>query len=84
MTIQEKALPKVVSTNRDRFVRIVEKRVNRILTALDSLGNCSNKKNYEYSQEDIRKVFGAIDKKTSEIRMRFQDQPKDRATFRLG
>ena len=59
-------------TNRERFVRFVEKRVNRILDALDSLGNCSNRRNYDYSDTDVKKIFGAIEKKVKETRLMFQ------------
>jgi len=59
-------------TNRERFVRFVEKRVNRILDALDSLGNCSSRRNYDYSDTDVKKIFGAIEKKVKETRLMFQ------------
>jgi len=32
------------NVNRDRFVRIAERRVNKILDDYDALGRCSNKK----------------------------------------
>ena len=50
--------------NRDRFVRIVERRVNIVLNNLDSLGKCSNKKNYEYTDKDVKKIFNEIEKKS--------------------
>lgn len=56
---------------RERFVRIVERRVNAILNNLDSLGKCSNKRNYQYSEVDATKVFREIDKKTREIKALF-------------
>ena len=71
-------------TNRERFVRFVEKRVNRILDALDSLGNCSNRRNYDYSDTDVKKIFGAIEKKVKETRLMFQGTSEDRKRFTLG
>lgn len=70
-------------TNRDRFVRIIERRVNVILNNLDSLGKCSNKKNYEYSEADIKKIFSEIDKKTKEIRAMFDGKKKNNKVFKL-
>ena len=68
---------------RDRFVRIVEKRVNSILTNFDSLGRCSNKKNYGYSEKDVRAIFSEIDKKSKEIRRLFNGKTNDGKVFKL-
>ena len=43
-------------TKRERFVRIAEARTNKILEMMRLLGNCSSKGNYEYTEEDIRKM----------------------------
>ena len=69
--------------NRDRFVRIAENRVNRILDALDSLGNCSNKRNYDYSDSDVKKMFSEIEKKLKETRSMFQAPAEMRKRFTL-
>lgn len=49
-------------TKRERFVRIAEARTNKILEMMRLLGNCSSKSNYEYSEEDIKKIFGALER----------------------
>ena len=51
-----------MENKRDRFVRIVEARTNKILDMLRLLANCANKSNYEYDEEDIKQIFFAIDK----------------------
>jgi len=71
-------------SKRDRFVRIVERRVNVIINNLDSLGKCANKKNYEYTDNDIKKIFGEIDKKTKEIRAIFAGKSTSKRGFELG
>lgn len=68
---------------RDRFIRIVEKRVNNILQNLDSLGNCSNKRNYEYSEKDVKVIFNEIEKKVKEIKGKFDDISSRKSSFRL-
>ncbi len=50
-----------METKREKFIRVAENRTNRILKDLELLGNCSNKSNYEYSHEDVKKIFSAID-----------------------
>lgn len=59
-------------TNRQRFVRFVERRVNRILDSLDNLGRCSNRKNYDYTDADVKKIFNTIEKKVQETKLMFE------------
>ena len=56
---------------RERFVRIAEARTNKILEMMRLLGNCSSKANYEYSDEDIKKIFGALEKEIKNTKNRF-------------
>jgi hypothetical protein len=69
--------------NRERFVRIAENRVNRILDALDSLGNCSNRRNYDYTETDVKKIFTEIEKKVKETRSMFQETAEEKKRFTL-
>jgi hypothetical protein len=69
--------------NRERFIRIAENRVNRILDAMDSLGNCSNRRNYDYSDTDVKKIFSEIEKKAKETRSRFQATAEEKKRFTL-
>jgi len=45
----------------ERFVRIAEARTNKIIDMIQLLGNCSNRATYDYSKEDVKKIFGAIE-----------------------
>ena len=56
---------------RDRFVRIATKRTNQVLNELRKLGNCSNKRMYEFSDDDVKKIFRAIKKETDRIEKLF-------------
>lgn len=64
-------------TNRVRFVRIIERRVNITLKNLDSIGKCSTRKNYEYSDEDVRKIFSEIEKKCKQVKSMFRGLKND-------
>jgi hypothetical protein len=59
------------SLRRERFENVAARRTQKILDLLDILGNCSNKSNYEYNDEDIRKMFLAIEHKTKNIKSAF-------------
>ena len=41
----------------DRFIRIAETRTNKIIDMIRLLGNCSNTATYEYSEDDVKKIF---------------------------
>lgn len=65
-------------TRAERFKELAPKRTRGILKALEILGNCSNKSGYEYTDQDILKIFGAIDKKVAETKARFSATGKDK------
>jgi hypothetical protein len=69
---------------RDRFVRIAERRVNNIFDALDSLGKCANKKNYEYGEDDVKRIFSAIDKKIKDTKHLYQNSNTKKKRFSLS
>lgn len=58
-------------TKREKFVRLAEARTNKIIEMLRLLGNCSSKANYEYTDDDIRKIFSTIDKEVKKTKNRF-------------
>lgn len=62
------------SERRKRFEKVASKRVQFIIDKLDLLGNCSNRSNYEYSEEDVRKMFGAIKSRTKQIEALFKEE----------
>lgn len=58
-------------TKRQRFVRLAEARTNKILEMMRLLGNCSSKANYDYTEEDIKKIFNALEKELKNTKNRF-------------
>lgn len=58
-------------TKRERFVRLAEARTNKILEMMRLLGNCSSKSNYEYTDEDIKKIFSALEKELKNTKNKF-------------
>lgn len=67
---------------KERFVRIAEKRTNKILEQLRLLGNCSNKNNYEYTDEDIKKIFNVIESELKNTKIRFASK-QSKEKFKL-
>ena len=58
-------------TKEGRFKRIATKRTQRILDDFRLLGNCANTSTYSYSEDDINKVFSAIDQEYKRVRVLF-------------
>lgn len=58
---------------RIKFVELAESRVNRILAGLDSLSKLSNRRNYEYDEQQVRKIFKAISDKVKATEQQFTD-----------
>lgn len=64
----------MVDDKKERFVRIAERRTNNILEQLRLLGNCSNKNNYSYTEEDVKKIFSVIETELKEVKMKFNSK----------
>lgn len=64
-------MTKEQETKRDKFVRLAEARTNKIIDMLQLLGNCSNTSVYDYTQQDIDKIFGAIENEVRETKKKF-------------
>ena len=50
-------------SKRERFEKVAGSRVQMVLDKLDNLSKCANKRNYEYNNQDIEKMFKAINDK---------------------
>lgn len=60
----------------DRFRRLAIQRTNAVLEKLRLLGNLSNRANYDYSEEDLRKIFKAIDEQLKVAKLKFNNKTK--------
>ena len=60
----------------DKFLRLAPPRINKVLHDMDTLGKLSGS-GYEYSEEQIAKMFAAIDAKVDELKSKFG--PKEKA-----
>lgn len=64
-------------TRSERFVRVAEARTNKIIDMIQLLGNCANKSNYEYSKEDVKMIFGAIESELRVAKAKFDASEND-------
>jgi len=47
--------------DRAKFVELAEKRVTRAIKDIRLIGNLSNKSNYSYTDQDVRKIIRALE-----------------------
>lgn len=58
-------------TKREKFVRLAEARTNKTIAMIQLLGNCSNSSVYDYTQQDVDKIFAAIEAEIREAKKKF-------------
>jgi len=63
-------------TRKDRFTRVATRRTNEILKKIRVLSNCSNKSAYAYTDEEINKIFSAIDRELKITKAKFSNRKK--------
>ena len=64
----------------DRFKRLASQRTNEVLDRLRILGNCADRRSYAYNDEEIDKIFRAIDEQSKIVKAKFK---KPKKGFRL-
>ena len=61
---------------RAKFIELAENRVNRAIKDLRLIGNLSNRSAYEFHDDDIRKIFRALQKELDSAKGRFSQGGK--------
>ena len=63
-------------TKSERFCRLAESRVNKILHLVKLIGNLADESNYEYSEDQVERVFNAIQTGLNNAKVRFARQAR--------
>lgn len=67
-------------TNRARFQRLASKRTQKIINSIRVLGHCSNRTLYDFTNQDIAKIFNAIRKELKLAESKFEAYNKPEFT----
>lgn len=70
-------------TPNEKFKRIASNRTQKIIDMIRLLGNCGNSYVYEYSKEEVDKIFSAIEAELKDARKKFDSTPKKNDKFTL-
>lgn len=74
----------MAETDRQKFKRLAEKRVSNMLKTIRLVGNLSNKSNYDYTSNDVEKIFSVIQRELKTCRAKFANGTDESANnFRL-
>jgi len=68
---------------KENFIRLAEARTNKILKAIELLGNLSNKSYYEYTPEQVNSIFNAIQEELDSQKQKFNGKEDKVKKFRL-
>lgn len=73
--------------NRDKsakFIELANKRVNRAIKDLKLIANLSNRQNYEYSEEQAKKIIKALQNELEMVKHSFLSSEEDsQSVFKL-
>jgi len=58
--------------DRGKFVKLATKRVSKALKAIQLIGNLSNKSNYDYTDDDVQKIFKALHDELNASKKKFE------------
>lgn len=69
---------------RKKFVELAEARVTRAITQIRLVSNLSNRSAYEFNDDDVKKIFRALQKEIDAAKSRFGGEGSNRdGEFRL-
>jgi len=66
---------------RKAFLRLATRRTNAVLDRIRVLGHCANRHQYEYDQDDVKKIFRAIEVELRSARAKFQNSQQSEFTL---
>lgn len=72
----------MTESKHDKFIRVAEARTNKIIDMVRLLSNCSNTATYEYTDEDVKKIFSALESELKACKNKYQDSTIKSSTFK--
>lgn len=72
-----------MNEKQEKFIKLAEQRTNKVLKAIEVLSHCSNTYTYEYTDEQVKKIFDAIDEELKIAKSKFKNNNLTRKEFKL-
>ena len=61
-----------MNDKRERFIRVATRRTNAVLRRIAILSNCANRSAYEYTDDEVNRIFSEIEKELRSAKMKFR------------
>ena len=74
---------KTQGKNRQKFIELAEKRVNRAIKNLRLIGNLSNRSNYTYTDEEAEIIIRTLEGEIKALKILFARKPREKRPFTL-
>tara|TARA_R110002073_G_scaffold319392_1_gene493968 strand:- start:3092 stop:3364 length:273 start_codon:yes stop_codon:yes gene_type:complete len=71
------------SEKRDKFIKLAEGRTQNALNEIRKIGNLSNRRAYDYTNNDTKKIIKALRDAVSEVEKRFSSTDDSSDKFKL-
>ena len=69
---------------REKFIRLAEARTAKAMQSIRVIGNLANRSNYEFTEDDVKKISKALHAEVDSMAARFRNtDSKSRPEFRL-
>lgn len=76
---------KMSNKNRQRFLKLTNNRVNAAINQIRLVGNLSDKRYYDYSEEEAKSIINTLKKELKKTENRFSSQKlKKNKEFDIG
>ena len=72
--------PQGSRNKRAKFIELANKRVTRALKDLELIANLSNRRNYEYDDEQVRKIIKALQTELDSVKHSFTSDSTGRTS----
>jgi hypothetical protein len=66
----------ITNIKKERFKNVASRRVQKVLDDLESLSKCANKSTYDYTDDDLKKMFSAINNQMALLKASFSSNNK--------
>lgn len=71
-------------TKADKFVRLGENRVNKVMEAIGRIEHLANRGNYDYTPEQVEEMFSIMENRLAEVKGRFAPKQAKNNAFSFG
>lgn len=72
-----------MNKKRENFIRLAEGRVTRAIDSIRVIGNLANRSNYDYTEEDSKKIIDALQSEITALKVQFKPKVLKRNGFKL-